>query len=124
MSIVQKMAFYLKNITFICFLYAAVVLYSGLIKDKIGFVCLIIVIIYSLVTFFMLLVKNKEEESNVFNNIVVSLLHFYFCFITFRYCNSVGFQLVDSNFFTFNYFIVSLSMLVLTFNKFILYKSK
>lgn len=122
--ILQKTTLYLKYLTFICFLYAAVSIYPGLIKDKMGIVCLIFIVLYSLVTFFMIFVKSKEEESNVFNNIVTCILHFYFCFITFRYYNSLGFKLDDSYFFTINYFIAALSMFILGFNKFILWLNK
>ena len=124
METLQKITNYFKYITFICFLYASILLYPGLVKEKMGIICLIMVIIYSITTFIMIFVKNKDEEKNIFNNIVISILHFYFCFVTFRYRNTIGFQLTDTYFFPLNYFISSLAMLILTFNKLILWQNK
>lgn len=124
MNIVRNLFYYLRNLTFICFLYASVVLYPGLTKNTFGIICLVLVIVYSLATFFMMFVKNSDETDNIFNNIVICILHFYFCFVTYRYVNSIGFELANKNFFTLNYFIASLSMFILTFNKFILWLNK
>lgn len=124
MKIIRTILLYLKHITFIGFLYAGILLYPGLIESKIGICCLVFFIVYSIVTFLMFFVKSKGEQDNSLNNFVMSFLHLYFMFITYRYTSSIGLELVNESFFPINYFIASLSMFILSANKFILWFSK
>lgn len=124
MKIINTIFLYLKHITFIGFLYASILLYPGLLGSDIGKCCLVFVIIYSLVTFLMFFIKSKEEQNNFLNNFVVSFLHLYFMFITYRYISSLGLELTNKMFFPTNYFIATLSMFILSANKFILWFSK
>ena len=123
MKVFNAILFYFKYLTFIGFIYAGVLLYPGLIENKIGIVCLALLIIYIITTFFMFFVKSKNEEKNTFNNLVICLLHLYFMFLAYRYITLNGLELVEPRFFQINYFIASLSIFILTFNKIILYIS-
>ena len=124
MKIIRTIFLYLKHITFIGFLYAGILLYSGLLESKVGICCLILFLVYSIVSFLMFFIKSNEEQNNILNNFVMCFLHMYFVFITYRYMSSVGLELVNENFFPINYFIAGLSMFVLSINKFILWLSK
>ena len=123
MKVFNAILFYFKYLTFIGFIYAGVLLYPGLIENKIGIVCLVLLIIYIITTFFMFFVKSKNEEKNTFNNLVICLLHLYFMFLAYRYITLNGLELVEPRFFQINYFIASLSIFILTINKLILFLS-
>ena len=123
MKIFNIIVFYLKYLTFIGFIYAGVLLYPGLIVDKVGFTCLVLTVIYIVITFLMFFLKPKSEENNTFNNLVICLLHIYFMFLAYRYITLNGLQLAEPKFFQINYFIASLSIFILSFNKIILYLS-
>ena len=124
MKIINTILLYLKHITFIGFLYAGILIYPGLLESKVGICCLILFLVYSIVSFLMFFIKSNEEQNNILNNFVMTFLHVYFMFITYRYMSSVGLELVNENFFPINYFIAGLSMFVLSINKFILWLSK
>lgn len=124
MKIINTIFLYLKHITFIGFLYAGILIYPGLLESKVGICCLILFLVYSIVSFLMFFIKSNEEQNNILNNFVMTFLHVYFMFITYKYMSSVGLELVNENFFPINYFIAGLSMFVLSINKFILWLSK
>ena len=123
MSVMNKILFYFKYLTFAGFIYAGIVLYPGLISDNIGIICLVLMIIYIITTFFMFFIKSKQEENNTFNNLVICLLHLYFMFLAYRYVTLSGLELIEPRFFQINYFIASLSIFILTINKLILFLS-
>ena len=62
MNKLKEISYYLKYISFIFFLYSAIIIYPGLITQKIGICLLILIIIYSVVTFFMFLAQKKGEH--------------------------------------------------------------
>ena len=124
MNKLKEISYYLKYISFIFFLYSAIIIYPGLITQKIGICLLILIIIYSVVTFFMFLAQKKGEQYNTLNNLVLFFVHLYFCFITYKY-QTISTSLVDTNnYFALNYFVTSLCLFTLTINKFILSTSK
>lgn len=120
MSKCASFFYYFKYISFICFLYATIILFPDLISSSMGICCFSLILIYSLVSFVMFLGKFKGEQYNSLNNFVLCFLHFYVCFVAYKY-QSFG-NVLDTNtaFFELNYFITSLCLFVLTVNKFIL----
>ena len=125
MNFVNNLFYYLKYITFIMFLCAAIAIYPGLISLKMGICLLVLLIIYSVVSFIMFFIKRPGEQFNVLNNIVLCFLHIYFCFIAYKY-QSISGTLGDINdsYFSLNYFVTSLCLFTLTINKFILSDNK
>lgn len=120
MSLFRNLVYYFKYISFICFLYGIIVLYPGLLSLKMGICCLVCVIIYSIVSFVMFFAKFNGEQYGLLNNIVVCVLHGYFCFIAYKY-SLVGSISIGINdfYFSLNFFVGCLCLVVLTVNKFI-----
>lgn len=122
MNTCKNILYYFKYVTFVLFLYASIVLFPNLITLKMGIVCLILIILFSIVTFVMFFLKKSGEQFNILNNFVLCLLHLYFCFIAYRYQASIGsFNDLNNTYFTLNYFVTSLCLFTLTVNKFILF---
>lgn len=124
LKIINTIFLYFRYITFIGFLYAGIVLFPDLIKSTIGIILLVLILIYSLSTFFMIFIKSSKEEDNILSNIVISLLNIYVMFIAYKYNNSLGFVLANPLYFMINYTIMGFSMIILTVNKFLLWKGK
>lgn len=121
----KEISYYLKYISFIPFLYASIIIYSGLVSEKMGICLLVLLIIYSIITFIMFLAKKKEEQYNIMNNLVLFFLHLYFCFIAYKYQTiSTSLTDINSTYFTLNYFVTALCLFTLTINKFILLGTK
>lgn len=125
MGTFNKIFYYLKYISFILFLYSAIVLYPGFMELKIGIVCLILLVVYSLVTFIMFFYKSSFEQYNLLNNFVLCFLHFYTCFVAYKY-SSIGdvFGVSNTYYFHLNFFVIALCLFTLTINKIILANTK
>lgn len=124
MNTLRYLFLYIRHLSFIAFLIAIIVLYSGFFKFDFGMICLIISMIYILFTFIMIFVKNVNEEYSLFNNFVLSFLHLYICFIAYKYYFVADDAIVGNLiYFKVNFFIISLCMLILTINKILLTNS-
>ena len=124
MKIIKTIFVYLKYLSFIIFLYAGTIIYPKMNSSKLGIICLICYFIYIIFTFLMLFIKNKKENEHIFNNIVAIILHIYILIIAIKFDNYYNINMLIPNFFNINYIILSISMLMLTTNKFILLKQK
>lgn len=117
MKIANTVLFYLKYLTFAGFIYATIVMYPGLISDKIGIVCLVCAIIYILVSFAVFFKKTCSDRNNFLNGLVILLLHLYFMFLAYKYITLNGFLIENYRLFQLNYVVAGLAILILTFNK-------
>lgn len=125
MKKVNNLLLYLRHITFIAFLWAGIILFPAFDKFDYGNLCFVFFIIYSIVTIIMFFVKPKFEQDNFLNNLVLCLLHAYFCFIAYKYSGvSDVFGVTNVFYFKLSFSISSLCMFVLTVNKFILANTK
>lgn len=125
MNAFRNFLYYFKYISFILFLYSAIVLYPSFISLKIGTICLILLVIYSIITFIMFFTKSRGEQYNLLNNFVLCFLHIYTCFVAYKY-NLIGdvFDASTTSYFNFNFFVISLCLFTLTINKIILSNTK
>ena len=125
MSNSKRLILYFRHISFILFLVAIIILYSGFEKFNFGKLCLIISFIYIIITFIMFFIKNKYEETNVFNNLVLCFLHFYICFVAYKYYLVWNYPVIsNSNYFGFNFLMISICMSILSVNKIIISTNK
>lgn len=112
---------YIRHISFVCFLWAGVILFPGFKTLELGNVCFWLFLVYSIVTIVMFFVKPIPEQKNTLNNLVLCILHAYFCFVAYKYSGvSDLFGITNAVYFKLNFFISSICMFVLTVNKFIL----
>ncbi len=117
----KRLLLYFRHISFILFLIAIIILYSGFEKFNFGKLCLIISFIYIIITLIMFFTKNKYEESNVFNNLVLCLLHFYICFVAYKYYLIMDYPIINNTgYFSFNFLMISICMIILSANKFVI----
>ena len=125
MNAFRNFLYYFKYISFIFFLYSAIVLYPGFISLKIGTICLALLVIYSIVTFIMFFIKSSSEQYSLLNNFVLCFLHVYTCFVAYKY-NLIGdvFDVSITSYFNLNFFVIALSLFTLTINKIILANTK
>lgn len=125
MNAFRNFLYYFKYISFICFLYAAIVLYPGFISIKMGIICLVLLVIYSIITFIMFFTKSSGEQYSLLNNFVLCFLHVYTCFIAYKY-DLIGdvFDVSTTSYFNLNFFVIALCLFTLTINKIILANTK
>lgn len=125
MNAFRNFLYYFKYISFILFLYSAIVLYPSFISFKIGTICLILLVIYSIITFIMFFTKSRGEQYSLLNNFVLCFLHIYTCFVAYKY-DLIGdvFDASTTSYFNFNFFVISLCLFTLTINKIILSNTK
>ena len=125
MNAFRNFLYYFKYISFICFLYAAIVLYTGFISIKMGIICLVLLVIYSIITFIMFFTKSSGEQYSLLNNFVLCFLHIYTCFIAYKY-DLIGdvFDVSTTSYFNLNFFVIALCLFTLTINKIILANTK
>lgn len=118
MNDIKIVFLYIRHLSFIAFLGALIVLFPGFKSYEVGNTCFLVSIIYIVITFIVFLIKSKEEEYNLLNNFVLSFLHIYICLIAYKYSFSRTYVIGDSsNYFEFNFLIISICMTILTFNK-------
>ena len=125
MNAFRNFLYYFKNISFILFLYSAIVLYPGFISIKMGIICLVLLVIYSIITFIMFFTKSSGEQYSLLNNFVLCFLHIYTCFIAYKY-DLIGdvFDVSTTSYFNLNFFVIALCLFTLTINKIILANTK
>lgn len=114
----------LRHISFILFLYSAIIFYPLFNKILYGNIYLVIFIMYIAMTFIAFFIKSKDEEESILNNIVICLLHFYFLFITYSYSKISIYSIDYFKTFDLTYFILIFCMFILTMNKILLINSK
>lgn len=125
MKTLSNIMLYLRHISFIEFLICMIILYSAFFKFDLGIVCLIISFIYIIMTFVLFFIKNKNEENNIFNNFVLIFLHSYVGIVAYRYliiANSA--VMSNATYFSYNFFMISLCLFILTINKIIICNMK
>ena len=125
MNAFRNFLYYFKYISFILFLYSAIVLYPGFISIKMGIICLVLLVIYSIITFIMFFTKSSGEQYSLLNNFVLCFLHVYTCFIVYKY-DLIGdvFDVSTTSYFNLNFFVIALCLFTLTINKIILANTK
>lgn len=125
MNAFRNFLYYFKYISFILFLYSAIVLYPGFISIKMGIICLVLLVIYSIITFIMFFTKSSGEQYSLLNNFVLCFLHVYTCFIAYKY-DLIGdiFYVSTTSYFNLNFFVIALCLFTLTINKIILANTK
>lgn len=123
-NIINTLIIYLRHISFIGFVFSAIIIYPSLKTEKFGILCFSLILIYLIINTIMFFVKSRKELNNLLNNLVVCILHFYMLLIAYKYVYSIDIQLANPSFFSFSYLIASISMFVLIINKFILISSK
>ena len=106
-------------------MYSAIVLYPGFISIKMGIICLVLLVIYSIITFIMFFTKSSGEQYSLLNNFVLCFLHVYTCFIAYKY-DLIGdvFDVSTTSYFNLNFFVIALCLFTLTINKIILANTK
>ena len=125
MERLKEIILYLRHISFIAFIICIIILYSGFLKYSIGNVCLVVSFIYIIMTFLLFFIKNRNEESNTFNNIVLIFLHFYICVVAYRYIIIASNAMMENTtYFSFNFFMISLCLSILSVNKIIICNTK
>lgn len=125
MKTFKEILLYIRHISFIAFLVAIIVLYPSFDKYKIGNICLIVSLVYIILTFMMIFVKNKNEEDNFLSNIVLCFLHLYICFVAYKYQTIGSYALFNNTeYFSFNFLMISICMGILCANKLIIASSK
>ena len=125
MNAFRNFLYYFKYISFILFLYSAIVLYPGFISIKMVIICLVLLVIYSIITFIMFFTKSSGEQYSLLNNFVLCFLHVYTCFIAYKY-DLIGdvFDVSTTSYFNLNFFVIALCLFTLTINKIILANTK
>lgn len=119
-TIINTILKYIRHISFILFLIAMIYLFPSFKKIDFGNTCFFISIVYIITTFIMFFIKNKQEETNTLNNFVLTFMHLYICLIAYKY-QEISNYIINNNasYFKFNFIIISICMVILIINKFL-----
>ncbi len=125
MKKLSNIILYLRHVSFIEFLICIVILYSAFFRFDLGIVCLVISTIYIVITFAFFFIKNSNEQNNAFNNFVLIFLHLYVGIVAYRYLIISNSALMsNTTYFSYNFFMISLCLFILTINKIIICNMK
>ena len=119
MNKLNSIIYRLRNVLFLLFM-------VGLIRLIIGTIFIIFVFIYLLLDLYFYGCKSKELNNNKFQNILVILLYIYVFIVSQRYINSINdfTYEVDNMYYLINYIIISLALICISVNNFILLSIK
>ena len=125
MKTLNNLVLYLRHISFIEFMICVVILYSAFFEFDLGIPCLIISFLYIIMNILLFFIKNNREQNNAFNNFVLIFLHFYVGIVAYRYLVISNAAIMsNSSYFTFNFFMISLCLCILSINKIIICNMK
>lgn len=127
MNKLSSIIYRLRNILFILFMIGLIRLIPNIKElEFIGTIFIIFVFIYLLLDLYFYGCKSKELNNNKFQNILVILLYIYVFIVSQRYINSINdfTYEVDNMYYLINYIIISLALICISINNFILLSIK
>lgn len=127
MNKLSSIIYRLRNILFLLFMIGLIRLIPNIKElEFIGTIFIIFVFIYLLLDLYFYGCKSKELNNNKFQNILVIFLYVYVFIVSQRYINSISdfTYEVDNMYYLINYIIISLALICIIINNFILLSIK
>ena len=127
MNKLNSIIYRLRNVLFLLFMVGLIRLIPNIKElEFIGTIFIIFVFIYLLLDLYFYGCKSKELNNNKFQNILVILLYIYVFIVSQRYINSINdfTYEVDNMYYLINYIIISLALICISINNFILLSIK
>ena len=127
MNKLNSIIYRLRNALFLLFMVGLIRLIPNIKElEFIGTIFIIFVFIYFLLDLYFYGFKSKELNNNKFQNILVIFLYVYVFIVSQRYINSINdfTYEVDNMYYLINYIIISLALICISINNFILLSIK
>ena len=127
MNKLNSIIYRLRNVLFLLFMVGLIRLIPNIKElEFIGTIFIIFVFIYLLLDLYFYGCKSKELNNNKFQNILVIFLYVYVFIVSQRYINSINdfTYEVDNMYYLINYIIISLALICISINNFILLSIK
>lgn len=127
MNKLNSIIYRLRNVLFLLFMVGLIRLIPNIKElEFIGTIFIIFVFIYLLLDLYFYGCKSKELNNNKFQNILVIFLYVYVFIVSQRYINSISdfTYEVDNMYYLINYIIISLALICIIINNFILLSIK
>ncbi len=127
MNKLNNIIYRLRNVLFLLFMVGLIRLIPNIKElEFIGTIFIIFVFIYFLLDLYFYGCKSKELNNNKFQNILVIFLYVYVFIVSQRYINSINdfTYEVDNMYYLINYIIISLALICISINNFILLSIK
>ena len=124
MNKLSSIIYRLRNVLFLLFMVGLIRLIPNI--KELEFIGTIFLFIYLLLDLYFYGCKSKELNNNKFQNILVIFLYVYVFIVSQRYINSINdfTYEVDNMYYLINYIIISLSLICISINNFILLSIK
>lgn len=117
----------ISNILFILSTISVITLYPNIIEiGYLGFLFITTYLVHSIIIIYFFLIKDEKLNNNIVENIVLIMLYAYIVLISTKYnqLKNNNIYEIDSLYFKINYVVSSISLLSLTFNKFLIRANK
>lgn len=117
----------ISNILFILSTISVITLYPNIIEiGYLGFLFITTYLVHSIIIIYFFLIKDEKLNNNIVENIVLIMLYAYIVLISTKYNQLKNNDIyeIDSLYFKINYVVSSISLLSLTFNKFLIRANK
>lgn len=117
----------ISNILFILSTISVITLYPNIIEiGYLGFLFITTYLLHSIIIIYFFLIKDEKLNNNIVENIVLIMLYAYIVLISTKYNQLKNNDIyeIDNLYFKINYVVSSISLLSLTFNKFLIRANK